>query len=124
MADKDELLQNARNLRANLTYPERKLWYALRARRLAGIKFRRQAPSLGFIVDYLCDEHSLVVELDGNCHIGDFEYDKRRQTLIEEAGYRVVRFANDDVMRDLDTVLAAILVACGKNGGMTSPANA
>jgi very-short-patch-repair endonuclease len=114
VADDDELLRNARELRANLTYPERKLWYALRARRLAGIKFRRQAPLLDFVADFLCAEHSLVIELDGDSRIGHFEYDRQRQARIEEAGYRVMRFGNDDILNDFDSVLAAILLACGK----------
>jgi very-short-patch-repair endonuclease len=114
VADENELLRNARALRSKLTYPERKLWYALRDRRLAGVKFRRQAPLLGFIVDFLCLEHSLVIELDGNSHIDKFEYDSNRHTKIEAAGYRVIRFSNDDVLRDIEWVLGAILLACGK----------
>jgi very-short-patch-repair endonuclease len=115
MPDRDKLLANARELRRNMTFPERKLWYALRNRNLAGIKFRRQAPVLDFIADFLCDEHMLILELDGDSHIGQFQYDTQRQQKLEQAGFRVVRFGNDDVLRDFDAVLGAILLACGKS---------
>jgi very-short-patch-repair endonuclease len=114
MADREKLLENARQLRRQMTYPERLLWHALRNRNLAGIKLRRQVPLLSFIADFLCDEHSLIVELDGNSHTGRHEYDIERQSKLEQAGFRILRFGNDDVLQDLDAVLRAILLACGK----------
>ncbi len=113
MPDIERLLGNARALRKNMTYPERKLWYSLRDRRLAGLKFRRQVPLLEFIVDFHCAEHVLVIELDGDSHIGQFDYDQQRQEKLEKAGFRVVRFGNDEILREFDSVLAAILLACG-----------
>ena len=115
MPDHEHLLANARELRRNMTFPERKLWYTLRNRNLAGIKFRRQVPMLNFIADFLCDEHMLIIELDGDSHIGQYEYDVQRQEKLEQAEFRVVRFGNDDVLRDLEAVLGAILLACGKS---------
>ena len=115
MSEPEYLARRARDLRKNMTFPERKLWYAIRNRNLAGIKFRRQVPVLGFIADFYCAEHSLILELDGDSHIGQYEYDKDRQDQLEQAGYRVLRFGNDDVLRDLHAVLGAILIACGKN---------
>jgi very-short-patch-repair endonuclease len=114
MSDPDKSLANARKLRKNMTFPERRLWYAIRNRNLAGIKFRRQTPLLGFVVDYLCAEHALILELDGKSHIGRYEYDLDRQQKLEAAGFRVLRFDNDEVLRDLEAVLGAILLACGK----------
>ena len=114
MTDPEELREKARKLRRNMTFPERKLWSALRNRNLAGIKFRRQEPVLEYIADFLSDEFSLVIELDGDSHIGQYAYDMERQEKLKNAGYRVLRFGNDDILRDLDAVLAAISLACGK----------
>ena len=113
MSDSERMLENARGLRRNLTGPECKLWFAIRNRNLAGLKFRQQVPLFDFVVDFYCAEHSLVLELDGDSHIDQFEYDVERQRKLEESGFRVLRFGNDDVLKDLDAVLAAILVACG-----------
>jgi len=105
--------QNARRLRRRMTFPERKLWSLLRGRSLAGLKFRRQHPIGRCITDFACEQEKLVIELDGDSHDGQFEYDKNRQTFIESQGYKVVRFGNDDVLRDEESVLNAILLACG-----------
>jgi len=107
-------LDLARYLRQNLTHPERLLWSRLRDRRLAGHKFVRQAPIDRFIVDFLCRERSLVIELDGASHDDRGVRDAERQHRLEELGHRVMRFSNDDVLRDLDSVLGGILkaVAC------------
>jgi very-short-patch-repair endonuclease len=61
----------------------------------------------------VCPQHHLVVEVDGDSHIGRADYDRERQLCIESAGYRVLRVGNDDVIKDLDAVLAATLQACG-----------
>src|SRR5579862_9887069 len=108
-----KMIRRACELPENMTFPERKLWYALRDRRLNGIKIRRQCPIVGDVVDFVSFEHSLVIELDANSHIGRFENDRRRQAGLELEGYRILRIANDDVLRDLDSVLLAILKACG-----------
>jgi len=115
MTDPERLLANACQLRKSMTFPERKLWYALRNRNLAGVKFRRQVPVLDFIADYLCSEHSLIIELDGDSHIDQYDHDVKRQHRLEQAGYRVLRFGNGDVLHDFDCVLAAILLACGQS---------
>jgi very-short-patch-repair endonuclease len=60
-------------------------------------------------------QNSLILELDGDSHIGRHEYDMERQKKLVGAGYRVLRFGNDDVLRDLDAVLGAILLACGRS---------
>src|SRR5262245_61976643 len=91
----------ARGLRRNLTDAERKLWYRLRDRRLDGWKFRRQAPIEGFIVDFLCIDSRLIVELDGGQHAVRVEADARRTAILEAAGFHVLRFWNDDVLGNI-----------------------
>jgi len=105
------MTQRARRPRRDLTDAERKLWGKLRARRLAGLAFRRQAPCGSFIADFLCAEARLVVEVDGATHSRDEEiaYDKRREAWLVANGYRVLRVTNDDVYRNLDGVCEAIL---------------
>ncbi|MGI9519231.1 MAG: endonuclease domain-containing protein [Pirellulaceae bacterium] len=113
---KPELLgarARSRQLRKNLTGPEKNLWAAIRSRKLANLKFRRQFPIDRYIVDFYCHEHRLVVELDGDSHNDVSEYDQLRQSTIEDQGFRVIRFDNDEVLNDLDDVLAMILAACG-----------
>ncbi len=103
----------ARELRANATAPERRLWRALRGRRLAGLKFIRQAPVQPYVVDFLCREKQLVLELDGESHAGRGAYDQAREGHLRELGLMVLRVSNDDVLRDIDAVLAAIVGAAG-----------
>jgi very-short-patch-repair endonuclease len=106
------LKANARQLRKTSTFPERLVWSRLRGGKLGGLKFRRQYPIGDFIVDFYCHEHLLAIELDGESHTGHAEYDQRRQELIEQLGVRVVRYDNDDILRDLDAVLEQILREC------------
>ncbi len=108
----EELTQRARQLRRNSTGPERALWRELRDRRLAGLKFRRQAPIGPFIVDFLCEARQLVVELDGQSHIGRADYDRARTNWLEANGCRILRIDNDDAIKDMESVLTAILRAC------------
>jgi very-short-patch-repair endonuclease len=108
-----EQTNKSRRLRRELTGPERRLWSALRSRRCAKLKVRRQHPIGPYVVDFVSLEHCLVVELDGDSHNGSAVYDRERQSQLESAGYRVLRVGNDDVLNDLDAVLGAILQACG-----------
>jgi very-short-patch-repair endonuclease len=100
----------SRDLRQRQTPMEEILWEALRDRRLNDLKFRRQHPVAGanYVVDFLCYEAKLVVELDGGIHHQQKDADQKRQSEIEALGYRVVRFTNDDVRNDLQWVLATI----------------
>jgi very-short-patch-repair endonuclease len=88
----------SRELRQNCSEPERRLWSILRDRRLEELKFRRQVPIGQDIVDFLCLEHRLIVELDGDSHNDRGEFDPRRQEIWEINGYRVLRISNDDVL--------------------------
>lgn len=103
----------ARQLRANRTKPEDRLWQALRGRKLEGLKFRRQVPLAGYIVDFLCIERHLVVELDGAHHEDQHAYDAKRTAEIEAMGFIVLRFLNEEVAGDLDPALRQILAAVG-----------
>ncbi|SDC93256.1 Very-short-patch-repair endonuclease [Sphingomonas sp. YR710] len=99
-------------LRRDMTDVERKLWYALRNRELAGFKFRRQATIGSYVVDFLCAEANLVVELDGGQH--DAAADAARTAYIEARGYRVIRFWNIDVNESFNGVLQAIADAAAE----------
>lgn len=92
-----------------MTDAERCLWYALRDRRFEGWKFRRQASVGSFVVDFLCHSAKLIVEVDGGQH--SEEADARRTAFLEGQGYRVVRFWNNDVLRNTSGVLWALEVA-------------
>ncbi len=91
----------ARALRRYLTESERRLWSALRDKRLLGFKFRRQHPVGPFIVDFICLPARLVIELDGSQHHDEeqFWYDYRRTKFLEMRGLRVLRFRNIDILK-------------------------
>ncbi len=98
----------ARELRQNSTDAERRLWSALRDRRLRGYRFRRQHPTGNFIVDFACTRHRLIVEADGGQH-ADNEADARRTAWLEAEGWRVMRFWNNDILGNTEGVILAIL---------------
>ena len=100
-----------RNLRRAQTEAEARLWRHLRDRRLAGYKFRRQHKIGTYFVDLVCTEASLIVELDGGQHAERKPYDAARTAALEVAGYRVIRFWNDDVLIRTEAVLSEILRA-------------
>ena len=100
----------ARDMRRDPTDTESGLWQALRGRRLGNLKFRRQVPLNGYILDFVCFEAALIVELDGSQHLGS-EADARRDAFLSERGLMTLRFENDDVRDDVDAVCAKILEA-------------
>jgi very-short-patch-repair endonuclease len=102
-------LEFARMLREAMTDAERALWYRLRAKRLLGWKFRRQQPIGNYIVDFVCHEAKLVIELDGGQHVERADADARRTAWLESQGFRVLRFWNDAVLKETDAVLEEIL---------------
>ena len=109
----NQLLQSrARTLRANMTPAERILRADLRDRRFSDFKFRRQHVLGPYIVDFYCDSIALVLELDGETHVGRELQDQARQHWLETNGYRVLRFWNGDVYDDHDVVLEAIWHEC------------
>jgi very-short-patch-repair endonuclease len=105
---------SARSLRTRPTRVEAMLWEVIRDRRLDGLKFRRQHPIGPFVVDFCCPELRLIVELDGAVHDTQREDDAEREALLIAAGYDVVRFRNDEVRKDLPSVLAAIRTAASQ----------
>jgi very-short-patch-repair endonuclease len=102
----------ARQLRRRQTDAETKLWEALRGGRLEDWKWRRQVPVGPFIVDVLCLESALVVELDGPIHGRQVERDARRDNYLKSKGLQVLRFWNAEVADDLPRVCWKILSAC------------
>ncbi|MBI4595908.1 MAG: endonuclease domain-containing protein [Candidatus Tectomicrobia bacterium] len=101
--------QRARELRMNPTEAETKLWHLLRDRVSGGWKFRRQRPIGPFIVDFVCLEKMLVIEVDGGQHNIDIESDARRTEYLRGHGYQILRFWNDEVLADEDAILSVIL---------------
>jgi len=104
----------AKTLRTNLTEPERRLWYHLRANRL-GVKFQRQVVLAPYVADFAARSQRLAIEFDGDTHAGRETYDAARTRALEKRGYRVLRFTNADVMSNLDGVLRAILIELGRD---------
>ena len=104
-----QISPHAAQLRRDMTDVERKLWYAVRDRRLDGFKFRRQATIGPFIVDFLCAEARLIVELDGGQH--SEERDARRTAFLETEGFRGLRFWNNALIESFEGVLEMIHAA-------------
>jgi very-short-patch-repair endonuclease len=100
-------LQQARTLRKNMTPAENKLWNQLRNRKLDGLKFRRQQIIAGFIADFFCHEKKLVIEVDGLYHKEDSqkELDHKKDLVFALRGLYVIRFENEDVLENIDSVL-------------------
>ncbi|BBL58979.1 endonuclease domain-containing protein [Methylomonas koyamae] len=105
------LTSNARSLRKTQTDAEHLLWRHLRNRQLCGQKFRRQFPIDSFIVDFVCLEVKLIVELDGGQHAKQIEYDEKRTEQLQKRGFKVTRFWNNDVFQNTSGVLEAIRMA-------------
>jgi crossover junction endodeoxyribonuclease RuvC len=104
----DLLTERARDLRQSATDVEKMVWQKLRNAQL-GAKFRRQEPILGYVADFVSHDHRLIVELDGGQHAEQTAaHDERRTKLLEQAGFRVLRFWNTDVIANLDGVLETI----------------
>ena len=100
--------KNARTMRRIATDAERKLWFLLRDRRLDGIKFRRQVPFGPYILDFVCFERGLVVEVDGGQH-AESESDVKRDAYLRAEGFRTVRYWNTDVLKNPDGVLTDLV---------------
>ncbi len=102
---KRNLTANARNNRKNPTPAEIKLWYeVLRGKKLSNYKFLRQKPLDHFIVDFYCAELKLAIELDGDSHGDQAEYDNRRTKLLNTYGVVVIRYTNKDILENIEGV--------------------
>jgi very-short-patch-repair endonuclease len=106
----DDQLEFARSLRKRMTPEEVKLWVRLRTWRSKGFHFRRQAPIDGYVLDFVCKAHKLIVEVDGSQHGEDrgLAHDERRDMHFRSKGYRIARMWNADVNRDPDAAADTI----------------
>ena len=102
------LTRVAKRLRYEMTDAERVLWREVRAHRFAGFKFKRQEPLGLYVVDFVCYEAKLIVELDGGQHANQQEADAERTRWLESRGFRVVRFWNNDVLANIAGVMHEI----------------
>jgi len=107
-----ELNKRAKELRRNMTPAETILWNQLPTNKLKGFHFRRQQVIDGYIVDFYCHAAALIVEIDGDIHEQQIEYDAERDAHLSSRGFTILRFRNDEVVNDLPVVLEKILVAC------------
>ncbi|MBI1814672.1 MAG: DUF559 domain-containing protein [Deltaproteobacteria bacterium] len=101
----------ARTLRRSQTDAEQKLWQKLRRGQVNGAKFRRQHPIGRYFADFGCDEQHLVIELDGSQHAVNVARDDARTAYLETQGYRVLRFWDDQVLKNVEAVLERIVDA-------------
>jgi very-short-patch-repair endonuclease len=101
----------SKQLRQNQTDVERKMWFLLRSRRFVGYKFRRQQPIGSYITDFCCFRPKLIIELDGGQHAEQIEYDQRRTDFLKSEGFEVIRFWDNQVLKEMDSVMEAILKA-------------
>ena len=102
-----EKLQRAKELRRDMTPAEKILWQELRGNKL-GVHFRRQQIIAGFIVDFYCHKAALVIEMDGDIHDLQQEEDARREKVLKDMGLEIVRFRNEEVMKNLSAVVGKI----------------
>lgn len=112
---KDRLTELARKMRKEATDAERILWNHLRGKQLDNLKFRRQHPIGDYIVDFICYEKSLIIEVDGGQHDYDKEKDMQRTQWLKNEGFRVIRFWNNEVLYNCQGVLEKIYEQCVKN---------
>jgi very-short-patch-repair endonuclease len=105
-----KLKERARELRDNMTNAERFLWAQIRAKKVKDCWFYRQKPIGIYIVDFFCPKARLVIEVDGGHHFSDetIEYDKERDAYISSLGMTVLRFTNDEVLRNIEGVVKVI----------------
>jgi very-short-patch-repair endonuclease len=102
------LKSKARELRKNMTEPEKTLWSHIRKRKQHGLYFRRQHPYGIYILDFYCFEANLVIEIDGMIHLSRRDYDIERTKYLESTGLRVIHFKNKDIENRIEWVLDKI----------------
>jgi len=93
-----------RALRKNMSDAEQAMWHFLRGRQISGLKFRRQHPFADYILDFVCPEIKLVIEVDGGQHELQAKYDENRTQQLQAAGFRVLRFWNNEVLKEKESV--------------------
>jgi very-short-patch-repair endonuclease len=102
------LVEFAKAMRREMTEPEKRLWYELRAKRFDGVKFRRQNVVGPYIADFYSRTAGLIIEVDGDTHAFQHEYDRIREQFFNFKGFRVIRFTNAVVMTNMEGVLTTI----------------
>jgi very-short-patch-repair endonuclease len=107
-------LENAKQLRREMTPSERILWKRLKGNQLNGLHFRRQQIVHGYFADFYCHQHELIVEVDGEIHEHQQEYDAEREEYLIGLGFRIIRFTNDEITKDLKGVLRKLVEECKK----------
>src|SRR5437868_2992420 len=108
MRQNKQSTERSRSLRRNATPAERILWSQLRGRRFAGLKFRRQVPFGPYILDIYCAAACVVVELDGESHLGKEQRDGEREAWLRAQGLKVLRFWNTDLYEEREAVMETI----------------
>ncbi len=98
----------ARQNRNNATLAEKMLWKQLKGKKLKGYDFHRQKPVENFIADFYCYGLRLIIEVDGSSHNEKLDYDEIRQKRLEDLGFTVLRFTNDDVLHNLEGVIKSL----------------
>ena len=111
----------AKNLRNRLTDAEKLLWRYLRAKQLEGFKFRRQQPIGKYIVDFVCFEKGIVIEVDGGQHAVEREKDEKRDKWLKGQDLKVLRFWNNEVLTNIEGVLEVIRKQCLYHPPLTPP---
>lgn len=110
-----EMHERAKKLRREMTPEEKILWKHLRTNKLNGLHFRRQQTIHGYFADFYCHQHELIVEVDGEIHERQKEYDADREADLMALGFRIIRFTNEEVNNNLKSVLQKIVNECRKN---------
>ena len=105
-------LENAKELRREMIPAEKNLWKHLKGNRLNGLHFRRQQVVHGYFADFYCHQHELIVEVDGEIHEFQKEYDAKREECLIGLGFRIIRFPNEEIIKDLKSVLQKIVNEC------------
>jgi very-short-patch-repair endonuclease len=108
----ENLTQKAKNLRKTSTFAERLLWRHLRAKQVEGYKFRKQEPIGNYVVDFVCYEKRIIIEVDGSQHQIKTDKDRIRDEWLKKQGFRVLRFWNNEVLRNTEGVYQVIKESC------------
>ncbi len=114
-------ISRARQMRRQSTDAERVLWSKLRDRRMMNCKFRRQFPTGRYIADFVCRKHNLIIEIDGGHHADQQDYDAVRTEWLRSQGFDALRYWDNDVLTQLESVLESIGNALKKRGASYSP---
>jgi len=107
-----EMHERAKKLRCEMTPAEKTLWKELRGNKLQGLHFRRQQIIHGYFADFYCHQHELIVEVDGGIHELQKEYDAEREEYLRSLGFRIIRFKNEEITKNLKGVLQKIVDEC------------